>query len=217
MTERQRTGRSYDRVAGDYAAQILDELKHKPFDRAMLDAFAELAGRGSVADVGCGPGHVGAYLAGRGVRAVGLDLSPGMCAIALKTSSLPACAGDMTALPLRSAALTGLVCFYAVIHLDADQRAAAYREFARVLGEGGVALIAFHTSDSENRTGDSRTINEWWGHDVNLTFHFLDADGELLELREAGLQLIARLDRGPHARLEHESNRSYLFVRRLRG
>jgi hypothetical protein len=34
MTERQRTGRSYDRVAGDYAAQILDELKHKPFDRA---------------------------------------------------------------------------------------------------------------------------------------------------------------------------------------
>jgi len=217
MTERQRTGRSYDRVAGDYAAQILDELKHKPFDRAMLDAFAEIAGRGSLADVGCGPGHVGAYLAGRGVRTVGMDLSPGMCAIARKASSLPVCAGDMTALPLRTRSLTGLVCFYAVIHLDADQRAAAYREFARVLGEGGVALIAFHTSDSENRTGESRTIDEWWGHDVNLTFHFLDADGEVLELREAGLQLIARLDRSPHARLEHESNRSYLFVRRARG
>jgi SAM-dependent methyltransferase len=217
MMERQRTGRSYDRVAGDYAAQILDELKHKPFDRAMIDAFAEIACRGSVADVGCGPGHVGAYLAGCGVRTVGLDLSPGMCAIALKASSLPACAGDMTALPLRTGALSGLVCFYAVIHLDADQRAAAYREFARVLGSGGVALIAFHTSDSENRTGESRTIDEWWGHDVNLTFHFLDADGEVLELREAGLQLIARLDRTPHARLEHESNRSYLFVRRAGG
>jgi SAM-dependent methyltransferase len=217
MTQRQRTGRSYDRVAGDYAAQILDELKHKPFDRALLDAFVELAGRGSVADVGCGPGHVGAYLADRSVRTVGLDLSSGMCEIAHKTSSLPAFAGDMTALPLRSGALSGLVCFYAVIHLDADQRVAAYREFARVLGDGGVALIAFHTSDSENRTGESRTIDEWWGHDVDLTFHFLDADGEVLELREAGLRLIARLDRSPHLRLEHESNRSYLFVRRARG
>ena len=83
-----------------------------------------------------------------------------------------------------------------------------------MLAERGVALIAFHTSDADNRTGESRTINEWWGHDVNLTFHFLDADGEVLELREAGLQLIARLDRSPHARREHESNRSYLFVRR---
>jgi hypothetical protein len=191
MTQRQATGRSYDRVAGDYAAQILDELKHKPFDRGVLDTFAELAGKGTVADVGCGPGHVGAYLADRGVRTVALDLSPAMCAIALQTSSLPSCAGDMTA-----------------------QRAAAYREFARVLADGGLALIAFHTSDSENRTGESRKVDEWWGHDVDLTFHFLDADGEVLELREAGLQLIASLDRAPHARVEHESNRSYLFLRR---
>ena len=213
MTERQTTGRSYDRVAGEYAAQILGELKHKPFDRGMLDTFAELVGSGRVADVGCGPGHVGAYLADRGVRVVGLDLSPAMCSIALNTSSLPSCAGDMTALPLRSGALAGLVCFYAVIHLDSAQRAAAYREFARVLGAGGVALIAFHTSDSENRTGESRRIDEWWGHDVGLTFHFLDADGEVLELRDAGLQLIARLDRSPHARVEHESNRSYMFVK----
>jgi SAM-dependent methyltransferase len=215
MTERQTTGRSYDRVAGDYAAQILDELKHKPFDRAMLDAFAEIAGGGNVADVGCGPGHVGALLAGRGVRTFGLDLSPGMCAIAHRSSSLPAVAGDMSALPLRSRALTGLICFYAVIHLDAAQRAAAYGEFARVLGDDGIALIAFHTSDAENRTGESRRIDEWWGHDVELTFHFLDADREVLELREAGLHVIARLDRAPHARVEHESNRSYLFVSRV--
>jgi SAM-dependent methyltransferase len=214
MTERQTTGRSYDRVAGDYATQILDELKHKPFDRSMLDAFVEIAGSGNVADVGCGPGHVGAFLAERGVRTFGLDLSPGMCAIARRSSSLPVCAGDMAALPLRSRALTGLVCFYAVIHLDAAQRAAAYREFARVLDDEGTALIAFHTSDAENRTGESRTIDEWWGHDVQLTFHFLDADREVLELREAGLHLIARLDRAPHAGLEHESNRSYLFVSR---
>jgi SAM-dependent methyltransferase len=208
------TGRSYDRVASDYASQIAGELTDKPFDRGLLDAFAELSGGGAVADVGCGPGHVGAYLAARGVHTVGLDLSPEMCAIASRTTPLRTCAADMTALPLRSRALTGLVCMYAVIHLDAAQRAAAYREFTRVLGAGAHALIAFHTSDAEHRTGETRRVSEWWGHDVDLTFHFLDAGEEVSELGRAGLELVARLDRSPHAGTEHQSQRSYLVVRR---
>jgi SAM-dependent methyltransferase len=211
---------SYDAVAGDYATEVSGELAHKPFDRGLLDAFVELVGNqsaadlGPVVDVGCGPGHVGAYLAGRRARTYGIDLSPGMCAVARRTSSLAAAAGDMTALPLRSGALAGLVCMYAVIHLDADQRATAYREFSRVLGDGGLALVAFHTSDAETSSGGSRQVTEWWGHDVELTFHFLDADAEVDALRDAGLELVARLDRAPHAGHEHESNRSYLVVRR---
>jgi len=58
----------YDRVAEKYAAAFFDELERKPFDRALLDRFAAAAaGRGRVCDVGCGPGHVGRYLAARGV------------------------------------------------------------------------------------------------------------------------------------------------------
>ena len=58
----------YDRVAEKYAAAFFDELERKPFDRALLDRFAAaVAGRGRVCDVGCGPGHVGRYLAARGV------------------------------------------------------------------------------------------------------------------------------------------------------
>lgn len=214
MANGRETGRSYDRVARDYADRIAGELTDKPFDRGLLDAFAELAGSGTVADVGCGPGHVGAYLAARGVHTVGVDLSPEMCAIASRTTPLHTCAADMTALPLGSGLLSGLVCMYAVIHLDADRRAAAYREFARVLGDGGHALVAFHTQDSEHRTGETRQVSEWWGHEVDLSFHFLDADEEVTALDTAGLQLVARLDRSPHSGLEHESERSYLVVRR---
>ena len=205
---------SYDRVASDYAAEIAGELTGKPFDRGLLDAFTELAGSGTVADVGCGPGHVGAYLAARDVAVVGLDLSPEMCAIARRTTPLPTSAADMTALPLRSGVLSGLVCMYAVIHLDTLQRAAAYREFARVLADRGHALIAFHTSDAEHRTGESKPVSDWWGHDVDLTFRFLDAGDEVSALDTAGLELVARLDRRPHADTEHQSQRSYLVVRR---
>jgi SAM-dependent methyltransferase len=208
------TRRSYDAVAGRYAAEMADELRSKPLDRALLDAFAELAGDGRVADIGCGPGHVTAYLAGRGADPFGLDLSPMMCAAALQATSLAFAAADMTALPLRPASLAGLVCLYAVIHLDAAQRLAAYEEFARVLRPGGHALVAFHTSDDDVPVGGSLTMDEWWGQQVALTFRFLDPIGEVALLRDAGLELTARLDRAPYEGAEHASQRCYLLVRR---
>ncbi len=77
------TGASYDRVAERSADTIGDELDHRPLERGLLDAFASLLGPdASVADIGCGPGHVTAYVASRGLAASGVDLSPGMVDIA---------------------------------------------------------------------------------------------------------------------------------------
>jgi hypothetical protein len=56
--------------------QLPDELTGKPLDRALLACLAEQAGEGTpIAGLGCGPGHVAAWLTGRGVAAVGLDLA----------------------------------------------------------------------------------------------------------------------------------------------
>src|SRR5436190_11211250 len=61
---------SYDRVAERYADEIGGELAGKPVDRALLRSLTELVstmdgsnGSGYVADLGCGPGHIAAYLA----------------------------------------------------------------------------------------------------------------------------------------------------------
>jgi SAM-dependent methyltransferase len=214
MTTGGRTRRAYDQVADHYTDELADELRHKPFDRGFLDVFAELAADGVVADIGCGPAHVGGYLAAKGLRTIGMDLSPAMCAAAHRTTSVPVCAADMTALPVRSQSLAGLVCMYAVIHLEQHQRAAAYAEFARVLRAGGHALIAFHTSDADIPVGGAKTLTEWWGHDVDLTFHYLDPAVESEALAAAGLVPAARLDREPHQGAEHPSRRSYLLVQR---
>ena len=213
MADKAGTRRRYDRVARRYATEIGDELAGKPLDRAMLDAFAELTAGAPVLDAGCGPGHTTAYLAARGVVAVGLDLSPAMCRAAQDATSSPFAAADMTALPIRSRTLAGVLCLYAVIHLDAAERAAAYAEFARVLRSGGHALIAFHTSDDDVHTGESKTMTDWWGHPVDLTFRFLDPAAETATLARAGLELVARLDRAPYPGVEHASQRSYLLVR----
>ncbi|WP_433713851.1 class I SAM-dependent methyltransferase [Nocardia sp. CA-084685] len=205
---------SYDLVAERYADELGDELRGKPLDRGLLQVVAELANEGVVADIGCGPGHITAYLAGRGARVIGMDLSPAMCGVARQANSVAVGAGDMTALPVRAESLTGLVCLYAVIHLDERQRAAAYAEFARVLRPGGHALIAFHTSDADIPVGGTKTLTDWWGHQVDLTFHYLDPAKESEALARTGLVLEARLDREPHPDTEHPSRRSYLIVRR---
>ena len=70
---------SYDRVAAEYAERIAGELDGKPFDRALLDRFAALVRPlGPACDLGCGPGHVAAYLHDRGLDVFGIDLSPAM-------------------------------------------------------------------------------------------------------------------------------------------
>src|SRR5262245_50938454 len=72
----------YDAVAEAYNQQFGDELDGKPLDRAVLNALVELVGTGVIADVGCGPGHVTRYLAHHNGDIVGIDLSPGMIAVA---------------------------------------------------------------------------------------------------------------------------------------
>ncbi|MFB6980671.1 class I SAM-dependent methyltransferase [Streptomyces scopuliridis] len=209
------TRHSYNAVAERYAAEIGDELDGKPLDRALLAAFVELASEGPIADIGCGPGHATAHLAHHGARTLGVDLSPAMCAVAHRTTALPCAAADMTALPIRSHTMGGILCWYAVIHLNQTERAAAYAEFARVLCPGAPALIAFHTDDTDTGPGQATHLTEWWDHPVDLTFRYLDPTTEVAALARAGLTLAARLDRAPHPGVEHASQRSYLLVRRL--
>ena len=208
------TRRGYDAVARSYASEIADELPGKPLDRAVLDVVVELAAGGLIADIGCGPGHVAAHLAGRGAAVVGVDLSEAMCALASRTWLLPCCAANMTALPIRPQSLAAIVALYSVIHLDTPGRVAAYREFARTLRSAGHALIAFHTGDAEVPAGGRRTLTDWWGHRVELVFRFLDPAEETALLAEAGLVISARIDREPVPGVEHPSRRTYLLVRR---
>src|SRR5262245_66538066 len=70
---------TYDRIAEEYARRIYGELDHKPFDREMLQDFAErVRASGLVCDLGCGPGHVARYLRDLEINVFGIDLSEGM-------------------------------------------------------------------------------------------------------------------------------------------
>ncbi len=206
---------SYDAVARAYAAQLGGELDGKPVDRALLDAFAELTRAGTVADVGCGPGHVTRYLAARHPAVVGLDLSPRMIAVAAEGGPGPAfVVGSMLALPVADGAWAGAVALYSIIHLDAAGRAAACRELARAVRPGGWLLAAFHVDGPGVAAGANVHHDELLGERVDLDFHYLDPAEVAGDLAAAGWTVMATTTRLPWPGAEHPSRRAYLLARR---
>ncbi|CAN5115385.1 hypothetical protein BH09ACT8_BH09ACT8_62850 [soil metagenome] len=135
MTDRSSSvQRAYDAVAREYDRQISDELDEKPLDRAWLRAFVDLVGTGTIADVGCGPGHVTRYLATLHNDVVGIDLSPAMITIARERAPrLTFTIESMLTLAAGDEAWAGVVAWYSIIHLEAHERPVAFSEFARVL------------------------------------------------------------------------------------
>lgn len=198
----------YDRLAREYTVRISGELAHKPFDRDLLDRFAELAaGRGPVLDAGCGPGHVARYLADRGVHVTGLDLSSGM--IAQATTLHPDLAftiGSMTDLP-ATGELAGIVAFYSIIHVPRDEQPAMFASWRRALRPGGHVLVAFHIGEAD------RHIEELWGQDVEIDFLFFSRAEIERRLSEVGFTIVESHERDPYPDIEAATRRGYILAR----
>src|SRR2546425_12691277 len=110
---------SYDRVVKRYVDEFFDELQRKPFDRELLDQFAEIVGtQGKVCEIGCGPGQIARYLQDRHVNMCGIDLSEEMVICASRLNSdIAFQRGDMRALEISDASLAGSLCVFVHIHL----------------------------------------------------------------------------------------------------
>jgi SAM-dependent methyltransferase len=193
----------YDRVAEAYAAQFFDELDRKPFDRGLLDEFADRCDAGPVLDLGCGPGHVAQYLRERGVAAEGVDLSPATVAVARRLNpGLPVRVGDLTDLGVADRSVAGIVAFYSLIHLPRAAFPAAARELHRVLRPGGVLLAALHGGAGEVHA------DEFCGQPVAVEATLYAVDELARLLAEAGFVVEAVLARPPYE-FEHPTERLY--------
>ena len=150
---------SYDRVADEYARRIFDELQHKPFDRELLDRFAaEVAGRGEICDMGCGPGQVAHYLRDAGATVFGLDLPDG--------------------------ALAGITAFYAIVNIPKELLPLILREMQRVLQPGGLMLLASHSGDEilhEDELWGRPISMDFFLFQPSAIRHYLEAAGFAME------------------------------------
>lgn len=198
---------SYDTVAADYHEILKDNLKSNPYDRAVLDLFAELVPDGPVGDLGCGPGRITTYLAALGLDAFGIDLSPEMVALARTTyPELRFDVGSLFDLDLKDDELAGALAWYSLVHTPREDLPAVFTELHRVIQPGGYLLHAFKVG-----TGTYH-LSTAYGHALDLDVYCYDPADITRLLTDAGFIEAATLT---HAPLEYEKQaQGYLLVRK---
>jgi uncharacterized protein YceH (UPF0502 family) len=202
---------TYGAVATSYADALTDELAALPFERWVLDRVAEHAGTDPVVEVGCGPGHVTAYLAEAGADATGLDLVPEMVEEARRRYPDGVYeVGDLRSLmrPVNGSGWAAVLGWYSLIHLAASELPGALEALVRPLRSDGWLVIAAHAGS------EVRAHTSWFEHDVDLDVVFHEP-GELVALVEAaGLTDVEWYRRGPHAARGETTERVYVIARK---
>jgi ubiquinone/menaquinone biosynthesis C-methylase UbiE len=200
---------SYDRVAERYATEYFEELSRKPFDRDILDGFADsVRGRGVVCEIGCGPGQIARYLKDRGLNIRGIDLSPEMVKCASRLNpDISFEQGDMLKLEAADESMAGVVSFYAIIHLRRDDVTNALKEMHRVLQPGGNLLVSFHGGDGELHR------DEWYDQPVSIDVNLFRSDEMRTYLQVAGFEVERIAEREPYE-FEYPTQRMYALATR---
>lgn len=186
------TRTSYDTVADSYADYVRESLGDQPYLRTALTLFAELvhvAGGGPVADVGCGPGQVTAYLHDLGLDILGIDLSPAMIEVARREHpGLRFEVGSMTDLDLAAASVAGLLAFWSLVHVPDHALPGVFGHFRRALRPGGPLLLGFHVGDT------SRLKTEGYGgHPMKVHVYRRQPAQVAALLHEAGFTVEAQM------------------------
>ena len=175
--------------------------------RWLLDRVAAHADGGPVVEVGCGPGHVTAYLAEAGADASGIDLSPGWSRRrARRFPDGDYQVGDLRRLmrPISAPGWAAVLAWYSLIHLAASELPDALAALTRPLVPGGWLVVALHAGrrSATSTTGSTPTV------DLDFVLH---DPAEVVALVEAaGLTDVEWYHRGPITARGETTQRLYV-------
>lgn len=210
-TRDERVRSSYDAVASGYADALTDELEHLPFERWLLERVVELAGYAPLVEVGCGPGHVTAFLTECGAAATGLDLSPVMVEQARgRYPDATYEVGDLRRLmrPTTADGWGAVLAWYSLVHTTPAEMPDALAALVRPLRPGGWLVYAGHAGTGHVHRGD------WFDATVDLDFVLQEPAAVAALFEKAGLVDVEWYRRAPVAARGETTERAYVIGRR---
>ncbi len=202
---------AYATVAASYAEQFSDELAGLPFESWLLRRVVALSDGAPMIEVGTGPGHVAAFLAGAGADATGLDLSPEMVDEARRRHpGISYQVGDLRRLmrPTTHDGWGAVLAWYSLIHLAASELPEAIESLVRPLHTNGWLVLALHTG------AEVRTVTDWLGQSVELDFVLHDPADIVTAVERAGLLDVEWYHRGPFTSRGETTQRLYVLARK---
>ncbi|MGL4176336.1 MAG: class I SAM-dependent methyltransferase [Dermatophilaceae bacterium] len=165
---------------------------------------------GTVLDAGCSTGRMTRYVADRGLEDTGVDLSPGMLAMARRDHpDLDVREGSLLSLPVDDASFDGVLLWYSLIHLTDAELPVALAEVFRVVRPDGCVLAPFQVGDGPWDVG--RGLRER-GHAVALVRHQRGVEPMLDAFVAVGFVEEARLVRAAVGLERHPQ--AFLLARR---
>lgn len=183
--------RAYGAAAEQYIGMFGSVAHVHGDDLALITRH--LSGRqGTVLDVGCGPGHLTAYLRSLQTFAIGVDVVQEFLDHAQAKDPRGAyMCGSLSALPVAAGSATGVLAWYSLIHLAPRDLDRALAELRRVMKPMGALVVGFFESDNPAT----------FEHKV-VTAHSWPVDEVAKRLQRAGFSEVQRLQRpaAPEAR-----------------
>ncbi|HAY34007.1 MAG TPA: methyltransferase domain-containing protein [Ignavibacteria bacterium] len=197
----------YDKTAENYAEKFYDELINKHLDRILLNSFAsENKNRGTLIDLGCGPGQTTKYLFDCGMTDIlGTDISVNMIKAAKKINPhINFETADMLKLKYADKSFGSAIAFYSIVHFDIDHVKKAFSEINRTLKDNGQLLISFHAG------AETVHMDNFLDHTVNIDFHSFETAKISELLTETGFEILDVIERHPYKDAEYPSRRAYI-------
>ena len=199
---------AYEASAAAYSDALRDDLAQRPFDVWLLERVSDLAG-GPIADLGCGPGHIAAFLADTGAEVHGFDASPAMIACARADYAdldFQVARFDQFLRPRNAAAWGAVVSWYAFVHLAPSELTPLLQSVARTVRPGGVLAFALQLGEEVAGTSGFGGVVV----PADLVLH--DREQVLAATAAAGLTDVEWYERGPTADEAH-TRRLYVLAR----
>lgn len=134
-----RTREAYSSVAGTYIELLGSIDSVEEVDKSFISEGFE--GVANVLDVGCGPGHLTAYLSGLGHQAAGIDLVPEFVNHARSTyPGTDFSVADIASFSTETKRVDGVLAWYSLIHMSPGEMAKALQRISEILVPGGVLI-----------------------------------------------------------------------------
>lgn len=176
----------------DKVADIYNTRRHMWSNKKELEDLVHRLPPGSaVLDAGCGSGYASLFLARRGFRVTGIDISKQMLRLAKrKVPGATFLRMDMRKIDLPEKGFDGVVCLYAIFHVPRRSHQSILFRFGSLLKRGGFLMVLMGWDDYVGFEDD------YLAKGTSMYWSYFDKETNLGMIKKAGFEIVwAKEDR----------------------